>query len=143
TGATAVTFAGFPGTDVVVLSDSALLVTTPARAAGVVTVRVKTRRGTSAASTAARYSFVDRPTVTGVLPASGPAGGARSVTISGSKFRPDVAVRFGDIPATSVQYVSPAQLKVIAPAGSATVDITVTTAGGTSAIVDAGRFTYF
>ena len=88
------------------------------------------------------------PTITSVAPASGlPAGGTK-VTISGANLTSATAVDFGSAAATIssntagkiVIDASPAS--PLAAPGLGTVDITVTTAGGTSAIVPADEFTY-
>src|SRR5207249_1495557 len=64
------------------------------------------------------------------------------VSVSGTDFTPGAAVSFGSTPATSVSVLSANQLSAVAPSGSATVDITVTTADGTSATSTADQFTY-
>ncbi len=88
------------------------------------------------------------PTVTGVTPVSGPAAGGTTVTITGTGFFPASSVAFGSTPATSVTYVSPTQLTAVSPTtatgptGTATVDVRVTTAGGTSAVSSNDHFTF-
>jgi hypothetical protein len=83
------------------------------------------------------------PTVSAISPASGPAAGGTTVTIIGSGFTNDSVVSFGSIAARNVTVVSDTQITVVSPAGSGTVDVTVTTPnGGTSAIVAADEFTY-
>lgn len=55
--------------------------------------------------------------VTAFEPASGPIGGGTSVTIRGSGFSPaNLSVFFDDQPSTSVTYISPGELRAIAPA---------------------------
>jgi hypothetical protein len=68
------------------------------------------------------------PTVTSVSPADGPAAGGTSVTISGTGLNFATAVDFGTAAATNVHVVSPTEITATAPAGSGTVDVTVTTA---------------
>lgn len=83
------------------------------------------------------------PTVTGLAPAAGTPAGGTSVTIDGSGFSSGVsAVNFGSATASSVTVVSDSQLTAVSPAGSGTVDVTVTGSGGTSAISTADQFTY-
>jgi len=86
------------------------------------------------------------PTVSKISPASGPIAGGTSVTINGIGFTGATAVTFGSTPATSFTATTAAtdsQIIAIAPAGTAgTVDITVTTPVGTSAISAADKFTY-
>lgn len=70
------------------------------------------------------------PVVTTVTPTSGSTLGGTSVTINGQYFSSFAQVRFGAIPASSVQYVSATQLIAVAPPSPAGwVDLTVTTTG--------------
>jgi hypothetical protein len=74
------------------------------------------------------------PSVASVTPTSGPTVGGTQVTVSGSNLSSAATVRFGTTPATSVTVLSSTQLIATSPAESAgTVDVTVTSAGGTSA----------
>ncbi|WP_216295900.1 IPT/TIG domain-containing protein, partial [Delftia acidovorans] len=104
-----------------------------------------TTGGTSATSAADQFTYVTAPTVTAISPTDGPAGGGTTVTITGTGFAaaPGTgAVRFG---ATNATYTinSNTQITATAPAGAAgTVDVTVTTVGGSSATSAADQFTY-
>ena len=82
------------------------------------------------------------PTVSAVSPATGLPGGGTQVTISGTGFYPGSTVDFGQAPAASVTYVSPYELTAVAPGGSGTVDVTVSTGQGTSEASDADQFAY-
>ena len=84
------------------------------------------------------------PVVTGVSPASGLMAGGETVTVTGSGFTNATAVSFGTVTTTSFTVASDTQLTVPSPAAttSGTVDVTVTTPAGTSAISAAGQFTY-
>ena len=82
------------------------------------------------------------PTVTNVNPNTGPTSGGTSVTITGTNFLSVTAVSFGSNAAASFTVNSPTQITATSPAGVGTVDVTVTTAGGTSAISSGDRFTY-
>src|SRR5262249_45887576 len=63
--------------------------------------------------------------------------------ITGSNFTGATAVSFGSSAATSFTVNSSTQITAVAPAGSAgTVNITVTTANGTSAVSPSDRFSY-
>ncbi|PJJ19003.1 uncharacterized protein YhjY with autotransporter beta-barrel domain [Janthinobacterium sp. 67] len=98
-------------------------------------------------NTSRSYSLVINaqppPTITGVSPASGPTTGGTSVTITGTGFTGATAVKFGATNATGYTVNSATQITATAPAGSAgTVNVTVTTAGGTSATGAANQFTY-
>ena len=82
------------------------------------------------------------PTVAGVRPNIGPAGGGSSVTVNGTGFIGTGAVRFGPNSAINLVVNSDSQLTVISPGGFGMVDITVTTPSGTSAVTPADQFTY-
>src|SRR5215471_14475435 len=82
------------------------------------------------------------PTVTNVNPNTGPTPGGTSVTITGTNFSDATAVRFGNNAAGSFTVNSATQITATSPAGIGTVDVTVTTAGGTTAISTADQFTY-
>jgi sugar lactone lactonase YvrE len=82
------------------------------------------------------------PTVSAVSPATGLPGGGTQVTISGTGFYPGSTVDFAQAPAASVTYVSPYELTAVAPAGTGTVDVTVSTGQGTSDVSAADQFVY-
>src|SRR5215813_1857386 len=82
------------------------------------------------------------PTVTNINPNTGPTSGGSSVTITGTNFSGATAVRFGSNAAGSFTVDSATQITATSPTGVGTVDVTVTTAGGTSAISLGDRFTY-
>ncbi|HTZ65787.1 MAG TPA: IPT/TIG domain-containing protein [Solirubrobacteraceae bacterium] len=84
---------------------------------------------------------VKPPTVTKVTPDHGRAAGGRKVKIEGTNLEGAEEVKFGT--ATAGFSVRSAKLITTeAPAGSGTVDVTVTTPDGTSAITTADQFTY-
>lgn len=140
TGATRVTFAGPPATNVKVVSDTQLTATVPAHAAGWVHVRVVTPGGMSAVSRADEYTYDPVPTVSAISPASGAAG--KVITVTGTGIVPGVTAAFGAAPAVKVTRVSSTELKATVPAGSGTVPVTITTPGGTSTASSADQFTY-
>jgi hypothetical protein len=83
------------------------------------------------------------PTVTSINPTSGPNTGGTIVTIIGTNFVVGATtVSFGGSAGTNVTCASITQCTATSPAGSGTVDVTVTTAGGTSATSASDRFTY-
>jgi hypothetical protein len=84
---------------------------------------------------AGRLTF-SAPAVTSISATSG------SVTVNGTDFAPGATVNFGGNAATNVIVISPNQLTATAPVGCGTVDVTVTTPDGTSAISPADQFTY-
>ncbi len=67
-----------------------------------------------------------------MTPNQGSTGGGTAVTITGVNLSGTTAVRFGSKSATNVTNVSPTQVTAVSPSGTGTVDVTVTTAGGTS-----------
>jgi serine/threonine-protein kinase len=78
------------------------------------------------------------PALTGISPASGPAGGGTSVTITGTGLAGAKGVSFGGA-AASITADSATQITVTSPPGNpGTVNIIVVTPGGTTAI----QFTY-
>jgi Tol biopolymer transport system component len=80
------------------------------------------------------------PAVTGISPASGPAAGGTAVTVTGSNLTGGT-VAFGSTAATGVS-CSASSCTATSPAGTGTVNVTVTTAGGASATSSADQFTY-
>ena len=86
-GATSVTFGGVPGTDLQVVSSTAVKVTAPAGTAGVVPVVVTTPGGVSAASADAQFAYTELVTQTplrGVADWSVPAGAVRCQQVAGT-----------------------------------------------------------
>ncbi len=82
--------------------------------------------------------------VTGLSPTSGPTASGTIVTIMGTGFTNVTAVDFGtNNPATTFNVASNGlSLMALSPAGTGTVDLTVTTPGGTSATSNDDLFTY-
>ena len=143
TGATAVRFGATAATSFTVNSATSITVTAPAGPAGTVDVTVTSAAGTSATSAADQYTYVASPTVTGLLPSSGPLAGGTTVTIMGANLTNVTAVHFGSAPATSLTVNSATSITAVAPASAAgTVDVTVTSPGGTSATSMADQYTY-
>ncbi len=87
--------------------------------------------------------FVPTPRVTGVAPTLGPAAGGTTLTITGTGFTGATGVAFGTTAATSFTVNGDTSIAAVSPAASGgTVDVTVTTAGGTSAASSADQFTF-
>jgi autotransporter-associated beta strand protein len=143
TGATAVNFGTTAATGVTVVNDTTVTAVSPA-GTGVVDVTVTTPSGTSATSAADQftYSAVAAPTVTGISPASGPAAGGTTVTITGTSFTGATAVNFGTTAATGVTVVNATTITAVSPAGTGVVNVTVTTPSGTSTTSAADQFTF-
>jgi IPT/TIG domain len=140
-GATAVTFGTTAATFSV--SNSTTISATAPAGTGTVNVTVTTPGGTSASGAADQYTYIPppAPTITGVSPSSGPSG--TLVTITGTSFTGATTVDFGaGNPATTFATNNDTTVTAIAPSGTGTVDVTVTTPGGTSATSAADQFTY-
>lgn len=83
------------------------------------------------------------PSISGVSPTSGTTAGGTSVTITGTDFTGASSVKFGSTDAASFSVVNNSTITAVSPAGAAgTVDIRVTTTGGTSSIAAADRFSF-
>jgi hypothetical protein len=88
-------------------------------------------------------TFGPVPAVLSVSPATGPVAGGTVVTITGTGFTGATAVKFDTADATSYTVNSATQITATAPAGSAgTIDVRVTTPGGTSPATSADVYTY-
>jgi hypothetical protein len=85
-----------------------------------------------------------QPVVTGVSPNGGPKAGGTTVTITGKYFTEAYSVSFGGTDAASFSVISDTQIRAVSPAGpaSTTVDIQVSTPGGSSKIVLADHYVF-
>jgi len=138
-------FGSSSATSVVVNSENSLTAVSPAGTPGeTVDVTVTTPGGTSATSAADRFRYLQTAPllVKRVSPTSGPLTGGALVTIGGSAFVGATAVDFGSTSATSFTVSSQHTIKAIAPAGTGTVDVTVTTPEGVSPTSANDRFSY-
>ena len=90
------------------------------------------------AGTSPIFLYLPPPTITSVSPQTGPGGGNEIVEIQGTNLEGVSAVNFGTYPAvvdSDPQYAdldSNYVLYVISPQGSGTVDVNLTTPGGTT-----------
>jgi hypothetical protein len=85
------------------------------------------------------------PTVTSVSPGKGPTTGLNQVVITGSGFSGDLSnvVKFGNNSSCCViGFSGTTQLTVLPPAGTGTVDVTVSNDAGTSATTAADHYSY-
>jgi hypothetical protein len=131
----------------VVNSPTSISITSPAEAAATVDVTVTTPGGTSVVNAPAdqfTFSAPPLPTVTGVSPSTGPTTGATPVTVTGTGFTGATVVKFGTVAGTGLVVNSSTSISVTSPAeAAATVDVTVTTPGGTSVVnAPADHFTF-
>jgi hypothetical protein len=143
TGATAVSFGSTPATSFTVTSPTSISAVAPPGSGGV-DVTVTGPDGTSATSSADQFTYtvvVPPPAVTGVSPATGPVGGGTSVTVTGTNLDGATGVNFGGVPGT-ITADSATSVTATAPAGTGTVDVTVSTPSGVSAPVAADRYSF-
>ena len=138
------TAVNFGSNTAAITSDTAtqIVATSPAGTAGTIDITVTTAGGPSPTSTADQFTYVTGPTVTSISPNSGTTAGGTSVTINGTDLSSATAVNFGGNTA-AITSDTTTQIVATSPAGAAgTIDITVTTAGGTSPTSAADQFTY-
>ncbi|MBT0767603.1 IPT/TIG domain-containing protein [Kineosporia sp. J2-2] len=84
-----------------------------------------------------------KPVVSSISVTQGPAGGGTVLTVTGKNFTRVNAVKFGAGKGTHLSVKSRTKLTITSPKHTAgRVDVRVTTAGGTSAVVKADRFLY-
>ena len=145
----------------VVGSDTQLTIGSfPSGLAGTIDITATAVGGTSATSSADKYTYEPPPAVTGVAPPTGPTGGGNSVTVTGTTFESagqftttSVLVGTHNITATPcagaptvpcfiVNSATSITIGDIPPHAVGTVDITVTTTEGTSATSSADQYTY-
>jgi hypothetical protein len=140
-GPTAVRFGSTAGT-ILTNSSTSITATAPAGTAGIVDVTVTTPGGTSATGSGDKYMYTALPVVTSISPVAGPLTAGTRVTITGTGLAGPTAVKFGSTAGTILTNSS-TSITVTAPAGAAgTVDVTITTLGGTSATSASDKFTY-
>ncbi|HLI73756.1 MAG TPA: IPT/TIG domain-containing protein, partial [Acidimicrobiales bacterium] len=135
TGASQVLFGGLAVSSYTVVNDGEITTTSPPESPATVDVTVTAAGGDSATNANDKFTYnpPPQPTVTGLNPTSGPSG--TSVTVSGTNFTGATAVDFGTgNPATTFNVTNDGSLTATAPTGTGTVDVTVTTSGGTSAV---------
>lgn len=142
TTVSSVSFGSTPASSFTVNSDTSISATAPA-GAGTVDVRVTNAAGQSPITAGDQYTYTPPPAVATISPNSGPEAGGTVVTITGANFTPDSSVSFGGFPAESVTVNSPTSISATAPAHCpGTVDVTVTTPGGTSPVTLADQYTF-
>ena len=137
-GATNVTFGGNAATSFAIDSDTQITATTPAGTVGAADVEIVTAGGTATAAGA--YTYVAAPAISSVSPASGPDAGGMVVALSGTNFTSATSVTFGGTPAITFVVNSDTQIVAVAPAGTGTADVSVSTVGGTATA--AGAYTF-
>lgn len=142
TGASSVKFGTTNASSFTVVNSTTITATSPALSSGAHYVTVTTAGGASATGSANQFTYVAPPAVTGVSPNMGPTWAGMSVTITGTDLSNATSVKFGTTSA-SINSNSSTQIIATAPAHAAgTVDITVTTAYGTSSTSSSDHYTY-
>ncbi len=141
-GAKSVTFGGVAAS---IVSDSqgTLTATAPPGTVGTVNVVVTTGVGTSPTSSADQFTYTSPPlpAVTSLSPTTGPA--ETLVIIHGQGFTGIRKVYFGSTPATVIEPDGTSIELALSPAHAAgTVDVTVVSNAGTSAITSADHYKY-
>ena len=126
------TFGLTPATAVTVWGPTVITADAPTSLAGGASVTVSNPDGSSPTSVAMQFA-AGPPTVTGVSPAAGPAGGGGTVIVTGDGFVAGSTVDFGGV-AAAVTVTSPTSLVATAPppGGPGSVDVTVTNPQGPS-----------
>ena len=141
-GQTSVRVGGAAANDVTLVDSTELLVTVPSGAAGAVNLTITTPAGTVTLERA--YAYLDRPTITSVIPSRGRTAGGEAVTIHGGSFVADqTTVTFGGVASPNVFVTDGIEIVPSVSVGSlitATTppgtpghaDVTVATAAGTA-----------
>ncbi|HXQ59404.1 MAG TPA: IPT/TIG domain-containing protein [Acidimicrobiales bacterium] len=141
-GATSVQFGPNEAESFTVNSDHAIVATSPA-GTGTVDITVTSPNGTSSTSPADQFTYVLRvPTVQMLAPKRGSVNGGTKVTIFGTDLSGVTAVHFGATAGTIDSIDSNNSMVVTSPAGTGTVDVTVTDSNGTSPTDPSDLFTY-
>jgi hypothetical protein len=140
-GATAVKFGANAATTYTVNSQTSITATAPA-GAGTVDVVVTTPAGTSNSTPSDHYTYLKPPTVTSLTPKSGSTAVETSVVIKGTELANVTEVTFGGVKvpfnvnsATSVTATAPLH-------AVGTVDVQLTSPGGTSVLSTKDHYTY-
>ena len=141
---TAVAFGGVNATSFTINSDTSITATAPS-GSGVADITVTNLGAVSRTGLPDQFTYAGAtpaPTITSITPKTGPANGG-IVTITGTNLLDGIAiVRFGAVFSPGFIVNSATSLDVVVPFGSGTVDIAVTTAGGTSTASAADQFTF-
>ncbi|HEY4811306.1 MAG TPA: IPT/TIG domain-containing protein [Solirubrobacteraceae bacterium] len=98
--------------------------------------------GTSLGVVAYVLAPAPAPSITSVSPSSGPQAGGTPVLIAGTDLDGATAVKFGGSEAASFKVASPTSIEAVSPAGSGTVDVTITGPNGQSSTTTGDQFTY-
>lgn len=123
----------------VTVSGTTLTFDAPAHPAGIVDVTVTTPGGTAVVPDA--FTYVVAPVLTSLTPDRGSSAGGSTVVLNGSNLATTSGVTFGGVPVPFIVFDDTLVLVTSVPPGSpGTVDVAVTTSGGTATLANA--FTY-
>ena len=146
-GATSVTFGGAPAAGVSVNAGGTRITATTPAGSGTVAIAVTTPAGSATLPAAFTYTTnpppppPTAPTISGISPNTGDAGGGTPVTISGTNLTGATSVTFGGAPAAGISVTAGGtRISATTPAGSGTVDVSVTTPAGSATLPNG--FTY-
>lgn len=129
TGTTAVAFGATAAAAFTVDSATQITATSPAGVVGDVQITATTQYGTSNGVT---FTYGETPVLTSLSPAAGDVGGGTTVVIDGTALDNATGVFFGATAATSYVIDSPTQITAVSPAGTDSVNVSVTSLYGTS-----------
>jgi hypothetical protein len=144
-GATTVLFGAAPALGVSVIDDATIVCQVPPQAAGSV-VDVGVANANGSAVLAQGFMFETPLRLTAITPASGPAAGGGTVTLTGGGFLASGAgtnaVAFGGSPAGSVTVLDDSSLSCVVPAGIAgsLVDVVLTNGNGSAQLAGGYRY---
>jgi subtilisin-like proprotein convertase family protein len=89
-----------------------------------------------------KLAYVPPPTITSIVPNSGPLAGGSTLTLTGSNYSPEVTVTVGGVPCAKLTYVSTTQLQCVTPAAQKAGAFDVAALIGDTGQTVAGGFTY-
>ncbi|MBT0771396.1 IPT/TIG domain-containing protein [Kineosporia sp. J2-2] len=101
-GVSSVTFGGTAGSNLTLVDNSTVTVTSPAHAAGAVPVVLTNANGSSSAYVFTYVPLTQLPTVSGLTPEVGPVAGGTRVTIGGTGFDANTTVTFDGVAGTDL-----------------------------------------
>jgi hypothetical protein len=140
-GATKIYFGGEPAEVRGCPSSTTCEVETPPNRPGTFEVKAKVS-GIKQTEPGAHFRYHILPRIKRLIPAEGSVSGGTAVVITGEDFTGATAVKFGSTEAVKFTVESATSITAESPAGTGTVDVTVTTAEGTSVTTTEDRFTY-
>lgn len=130
-GGTSVTFGATSASSVSWIDSTHIQAVSPAGDSGTVDITATTATGTSDNTSSDDFTY--NPVLSSVVPNNGPAAGGQSVTINGAGLNAATSVSFGGTAASAFNVVDAATITATTPAhAGGTVNLTVTTSGGTS-----------